>query len=341
MKKPVEHVAKETLFVIASLVCMISIIVITSIANAGLDAKRIFTMETLSNVILNAAITIFATVSSVPSGISSTKLYRHSDGTPGKYLQDFEAYNAIRDKIEPKRYMFNQWHKAQYEKECHDKRINYLLEYGIVQAEQIISLSREQILTLTATQAIEVDGHTVYFKALTTEQIAAALKVVDGKVKVHKLSDFYFLYADGKGKKTFYDQAYRESLDESSSMVSNIIVRIMSGLIITCIFTGLVIDRRIYEGADVTSVVLKMIINMVARIFNAISSTIWGYLIGKEHTYKLCYYLNGRAQFLQAFDSDKNFVYKDIQEIAAEELAAKEVADGTRPESDDSGNVAP
>lgn len=45
--------------------------------------------------------------------------------------------------------MFAQWHHAQFLNEFRSKRVNYLLERGIMQAEDILELSREQILDLT------------------------------------------------------------------------------------------------------------------------------------------------------------------------------------------------
>ena len=81
IQKPVKHIAKETLFVSMSLVCLIIIIIITSIANAGLDASKIWTSQNLSNILINASITLFATIAAVPSGVANTKQRINPDGT--------------------------------------------------------------------------------------------------------------------------------------------------------------------------------------------------------------------------------------------------------------------
>lgn len=320
VQKPVKHIAKETLFISMSLACLVIIIIITSIANAGLDPSKIWTVQNLSNVLINASITLFATIAAVPSGVANTKQRVNPDGTKGRYLQDFNAYNTIRETIEPRRFMFHQWHHVQYLKECRDKKINYLLQYNIMQAEDILELSREQIVALTVSQKYTLeDGRTVYYKALTPYQIEKVLATYDGKVTVHKLPDFYFLYIDGKPKRSFYDQAYYEAKDESLSFIVKLMFKLTVGFVTSCIFTGLYID---FISADAINkaFVLKCIINIFARLFCALSSTLWGFLLGQENVYKQCYYINGKTQFLKSFDSDKEFQYKDVQTIAKEEF---------------------
>lgn len=322
--KPSKFAIKETMYVGLALSCMVVMIVITSIANAGLDPTKIWTKSNLSNILINASITVFGTLAAIPSGSVATKQRINTDGTHGRYLQEFYAYNTIRQKIESKRFMFAQWHHAQFLNEFRSKRVNYLLERGIMQAEDILELSREQILDLTESKKYNVNGEDIYFKALSVNQILACLKVYDGEVTVHKLPDFYFLYIDGKGKRTFYDQAYYESRDENGAMVSKIVYKAFLGFLITCIFTGLVIDFVAIEEVN-AAYVFRTILLIVTRLFNAASSTLWGYMIGQEAVYRKCYYINGKTQFLQSFDTDETFEYKDVRQIAREEyLKAQE-----------------
>lgn len=321
--------AKESLFVILSFCCMLLIIFVTSIANAGLDPSKLWTTENLSNALINISITIFGIVSAVPSGTVATKQRIGPDGVPGRYVQDFISYNEIRTKIEPKRFKFGQWHHAQFLEENKSKKVNYLQERGIQQAEEILDLDREQILNLEKSQMFEVNGMQRYYKALSINQIIACLRVYDGRVIVHKLSDFYFLYIDGKGKRSFYDQAYYQSQDERFTFFSKLIFKIFIGFVITSIFASFVVQ---YHAADEVNaaLVFKIMLTILTRVFNALSSTMWGYLIGQETVYKKCYYINGKTQFLQSFDSDESFKYRDLQEIAAEEYKKnKGVVNGT------------
>lgn len=331
------HVAKETLYVSLALCSMVVMIIITSISNAGLDPAKIWSVSNLSNILINASITLFGTVAAVPSGSMSTKQRVNPDGSNGRYLQEFYAYNEIRRQIEPRRYMFTQWHHAQYLDEQRSKRVNYLLERSIIQASDILELSREQILTLTEPQVYKINGEEVCFKALSVKQVIACLKVYDGKIIVHKLPDFYFLYIDGKNKRTFYDQAYYEAKDENYSLIIKILTKAFLGFLITCIFTGLVIDVIAAEEVTATYVARTSLL-IITRLFNAATSTLWGFLIGQESVYKKCYYINGKTQFLQQFDADRDFEYKDIRQMAREEYAKiqeRKPQDGGRDYSTD------
>lgn len=319
MGKSGKHVAKETTFVFAALACMCVIIIFTSLVNAGFDIEKVFEKENLSNAIINAAITIFGTVAAVPAGMVATKQRRNPDGSPGRYLQEFYEYNRIRQKIEPKRLAFNQWHTLQHRKELHQKKVEFLLSKGILQAEDILNLSMERVQMLTSSQRFTVEGKEMFFKALTDAQIDACLCVLSGKVTVHKLPDFYFLYVDGKSTRSFYDQAYYETRNANMSFAVNLISKIFTGFVITSIFTGLVIIEKT-EGISNAEFIMKAIIMIAARIFNAVTSTLWGWLLGQEMVYTQCYYINGRSQFLELFDNDSTFVSVDLQTQAKQDF---------------------
>ena len=318
MKKiPLKHLTRETLFALAALGFMLVIIILSALANAGFDPEKIDKGRLITNTIMNAIITISAMVAFVPVGVSNTKQRTNKDGSNGRYLQDFYDYNEIRTKIEPRRLVFNQWHQLQYVKETHQKKVTYLLDLGILQAEAILKLDRQQIVELEKPQCYVIDGEKVFFKSLTPLQVKACLRAIDGKINVHKLSDYYFLYPDGKGSKSFYDQAYYESKRERNAMVGKIIYHVALGFLTTCVFTGL--DANWKDLAEDPNAAYNAFITMISRVFNAVSSSFWGTMIGQEHVYMLCYYLTGRTQFLQAFDADKDFVPVSIEEEAKQE----------------------
>lgn len=306
--------AKESLIVAASLACMCVIIVFTSLANARFDITQMFSDENISNAVISAAITIFGTIVSVPAGSAGTKQRYNADGTPGRYLQEFELYATVRDAIEPRRSAFNQWHTQQHLKELHQKRVEYLLSRGIIQAEDILKLSREQVSHLTTCQKYIVDGKEMYFKSLTRLQIFACQRVLAGWVTVHKLPDFYFLYVDGKSSKSFYDQAYYEHRNTTVLMASKLAYKIFIGFVIASVFTGLAIAPK--EDLSNVDFIMHALIIIAARIFTAITSTLWGWLLGQELAYRECYYINGRTQFLKLFESDTTFVEESSQELA-------------------------
>lgn len=323
--------SRETLYVLGAFLCMLVMIVVTSIGQAGLSFESIFAEENTGNILVNASITIFGMVVSIPLGISATKQRVNPDGSLGRYLTEFSAYNKIRKTLDGILWKFSQWHTAQHLKELYDKQLNYLHQFNVLQAEAVLKLSREQIIELHTPQCYHIDGEDVYFKTLTPEQIKHCLEVYDGKVTVNKLPDFYFLYVDGKTTRSYYDQAYYETKDENWYTISSVALKVFVGFVITCIFTGLTFTAN-DPDVGTRAWILKMLLIMFTRIFNAVSSIWFGYMTGKELVYKQCFYINGKTQFLTEFISDTNFVYKDVQELAKDEFVERSL-DGR---SDDS-----
>lgn len=318
---PFKHASKQLGSVIMAVMCLVIVSAVTAFANAGLDPHKLFTVESVTQMCLNAATTIFGVIVAVPLGIVCTKQRTTPNGSPGKYIATYTAYEKIRKTIEPKRLHFSQWHQMQHLNEQRQKCINYLLEHNVEQAESIMLLSREQLLQLTTSQCFTINNTPVYFKALTHEQIRACNDVLSGRIIVHKLPDFYFLYVDGKGKLTFYDQAYTQSRDDAMFLVSRLAYKIFIGFVITSIFTSLVITS-VSDDVSTQAFIIKAIVTVLAHTFNAISSTHWGYQIGQEQVYRQCYYINGKTQFLELFDADTTFVPKDLQEQAKEDYEA-------------------
>lgn len=317
MPRLTKRFQKESLLVFASLACMSIIIIFTSLANAKFDMQKAFSDENMSNAVISAALTVFGTIVAVPAGKSDTKLRRNPDGSPGRYIQEFNEYNTIRDLVEPKRIAFNQWHSAQHLKELTQKRVEYLLSRGILQAEHILKLTVEQARTLTTSQTFKIEGEELYFKALSKDQIKACVKVLEGKITVHKLPDFYFLYVDGKSSKSFYDQAYYERRVGTALLVGKLAYKIFIGFAVVSVFTGLAVMPK--EDLTNAEFVMQAIINITARLFSTISSAFWGWLLGQELAYRECYYINGKTQFLRLFHSDTSFKEVDLQEEAKAE----------------------
>jgi hypothetical protein len=317
-KAPLKHVAKEFGSVVAAIFCLLAISIVTAFANAGLDPTKLLTDENITNLCLNAVTTIFGIVVAIPLGTVYTKQLTTPTGGHGKYLTTYTTYETVRKRVCARRSEFSQWHQQQHLNEQRQKCLNYLLEHNIEQAADIIKLSREQVLSLTETQMFVIDGVETYFKALTHEQIRACIAVLSGKIVVRKLPDFYFLYVDGKGDSTFYDQASHQSRDDTIFLASRLAYKVFIGFVITSIFTSLIISK-LSDDVTTREYIIKALVTIFARTFNAISSAYWGFQIGQEQVYRQCYYINGKTQFLETFESDTNFVPVDVQAVAKQE----------------------
>lgn len=305
MGKNGPKLGKEVALASSSIIVLVLVTILTSFITCGFDVQKMFSGENTFNLIINASITVMGIISSLPLGIVNTKQRVNPDGTHGRYMQEHAAFHTIRQKIEPRRKYFGQWHAAQYLKECKEKQISYLLKHNILQPEYILQLNVNQVNSLTVPKTFKIDGKKVYINALTESQIKACVKVLKGKVQVRKLPDFYFLYVDNVSNLSFYDAAYSERKDEAKTIFIKIISKVALGFTISCILTGFLHDVK--NIVFTPSYVLTAIMLMLIRIFNALTSVFAGISAGQEIVYKQCYYINGKTQFLKSFDSDTSF----------------------------------
>lgn len=323
-RKP--KICKEVVLASSSVVVLVIVTVLTSFITCGFDLKKMFSGENTFNLITNASITVMGIVSSLPLGILTTKQRLNPDGSEGRYLQDFHEFHSIRKLIEPKRKYFGQWHSIQYAKECKTKQFDYLLKHNVIQPEYILLLSVEQVRTLTKPRVFEIDGKTIHLNALTPSQIKACIKVLEGKVQVRKLPDFYFLYVDNVSNLSFYDTAYTERKDEVKTVLVKILSKVALGFVVTCVLTGFAHDLKDVQFTP-TYIVFAILL-MLIRIFNALSSVYAGLSAGQEVVYRQCYYINGKTQFLKSFDTDTSFNPDEI--IVPETHVVKELTEGVK-----------
>lgn len=314
MQNPSKTISKEILFIVLTVLFTIVITVLATVSGAEFDITRISSTEALTNILLNASITLLMLIVAIPYGKVHTMCKKIGNNL-GRYLTSFSSFNEICKKIFPKIYQFEQWHDIKYKKEVNSKQLRYLSEKGIRQVEDVLKLDRKQIEQLTEPRMFEIDGNQIYFCSLTKKQVKACLKVYDGKVTLHRLPDQYFLYIDGKSSNSFYEQAYYEKRMEAFYTFHKVFSKVVVCLTISCILTSLILDTLVFDNATL----MKIFINLFARLLTVVLNLFNGYTIGQELIYKKCYYIDGKTQVLTEFNEDTSFVYKNPQETAKQE----------------------
>jgi hypothetical protein len=325
MTNPSKAISKEILFIVLTVLCTIVITVLATVSGAKFDVTRISSTEALTNILLNTSITLLMLIVAIPYGKVHT-MCKKIGNTLGRYLTSFSNFDDISKKIAPKTYQFEQWHDIKYKKEVASKQYRYLSEKGIRQTDFILKLDRTQIEALTEPRVYKIDGNDVWFCSLTKSQIKACLKVYDGKITLHKLPDQYFLFIDGKSSNSFYEQAYYEKRMEALYTFHKVFSKVAIGLAISCILTSLILDAVVFDNATL----LKIFINLFARLLTIVLNLFNGFTIGQELIYKKCYYIDGKTQTLTEFNEDVNFVYKNPQELAKQEFLERSSLNETK-----------
>lgn len=276
------------------------------------------------NIVL-VAIALLGASSSIPYGIELTKLRTTPDGKPGKYQDSLMKYFSVYNQVVERISSFSVWHQKRYLEELRAKHVKHLLNFGISQAEYILQLDRREVKTLDKPQVFEINGERIFLKSLSKLQIEECLYVLDGRVKLKKIADSYFLNPEGSSTSTFYEQASKEKREATMNIAVMLLFRVMMTVILFSIISYTAVD---FINASDKAQVTRAVVKMLSRISNLTMSVFWGITIGQDHVYHTVNFIDGRTSYLRDFKNDKEFTFSD-QDIAKAEFK-KRVLDENR-----------
>lgn len=305
---------RKAILVSLSLVFIVVIIAVTSFANAGIDPNYWKSDKFITDTIFTVALVLIGTVVGNAEG---DNYFRNN--AKGLFVASYNGFNEKRKKIETIVDKFSHWNRHLYEKEYYEKCLRYLVnDNGIKQAELILQLDRTQIITLeNAPQSFLINGVERYINSLTSEQIKAILRVLDGKIKMTYVHDGYFLNAYSKNKsKTMYEQASMQEQDKHRKFIMLTTYRVIFTVLNGMVLTAFVVDNT---GTEDTS---QAVINLFSRYFTLFSSVAWGFLLANDMIKDECVFLDYKTTTLERFylevEVNHTYVAKTEEEIAYE-----------------------
>jgi len=311
-------VNRKAILVSLSLIFIIVLIALTSLANAGIDPEYWKSQKFLNDMIFTVALVLIGIVIGQAEG---DNFYRNS--SKGLFQSSYNGYNIKRNKIDPYVDKFSSWNKHLYEKEYYEKCLRYLFnDNGIKQAKLILQLDRTEIVQLeNCPQTFKIEGVDRYFNSLTKAQIDAIMNVLDGKIKIRYVHDSYFLNAYAKNNnKTMYEQASIQDKLRRKKFVM-----LMTYRVIFTVLIGMVLTAFVIEQSEETNK-LQSVITLLSRYFTLFSSVSWGFFIANDMIKDECVFLDYKSTTLEQFylevEVNKTFEAKTDEEIAYEKITA-------------------
>lgn len=307
---------RKAILLSISLLFIVVIIAITSLANAGIDPNYWKSEKFLTDTIFTVALVLIGVVIGQAEG---DNFYRNKED--GLFQNSYNNYNTNRKIIDKLVDKFSDWALNLYRKEYYKKCMRYLFnDNGIKQAELLIQLDRTQVVQLSEPKMFIVEGKERYFNSLTEEQIKAVLDVLDGRIKIKYVADSYFLNAYSKNSdKTMYEQASEQEKTKRKKFIILMTYRVILTVLVGMVFTAFVIDNA-EEGKNTAQAVLTLFI----RYFTLFSSVGWGFFIANDMIKDECIFLDYKATTLNQFYLDveinKTFIAKTEEEKAFEKI---------------------
>lgn len=300
-----------------SILLVIVLIVISSVAQAGIDPSYWTTWQFITSVMLTTSLCIFGVIAGYGE---ADNFYRTN--TKGLFVDTYNNFNKAYDKILKHIDKFSDWNIRFYENELRKKIIRFLKDdWGIKQAEQVLMLDRKEVVKLIEPQKFFIKEKEVFFHTLSKEQIEAVLFVMNGKLKLKFVHDSYFLNAfTNNKKKSMYELAGNQEKNKRTKFSILITYRIILSLMMGLILSGLVVDQT--TGASAGTIA----INLITRLFSLFSAITWGFYVAYELVKDDCVFLEYKIQVLEIFYNDVE-VNKTFVPLTDDEKARKEYID--------------
>ena len=310
-------VNRKAILLSVSLIFIVVIIAITSLANAGIDPNYWKSEKFITDTIFTVALVLIGVVIGQAEG---DNYFRNKED--GLFVNSYNGYNSKRKIIDNLVDKFSDWASYLFRKEYYKKCIRYLFnDNGIKQAELLLQLDRTQVVQLTEPKMFVLEGKERYFNSLTDEQIKAVLNVLEGKIKIKYVADSYFLNAYSKNNdKSMYEQAGEQEKQKRKKFIILMAYRVILTVLVGMVFTAFVIDNQ-KEGKNTAQALL----NLFIRYFTLFSSVGWGFFIANDMIKDECIFLDYKATTLNQFYLDvevnKTFKSRTEEEKAFEKIS--------------------
>lgn len=322
-----KSVNKKSLLGGLVLLVILAIIAISSFVPFAIDPKRWQTVDFLTKEIIVIVITIAGIITSMFIGQSQNADNPRSEIARAK-VRFSESIVRIKD-----RSAFKQWvHNVLEPSDKEIKRERLMAKHGIEQKE-VFDLDRSEVRQLIETPQKFGDK---YYRSISKDQADFILEYKEGKYAIDYVNPEYYLTVSSiNNDKTISEKAGKETRTKTALLTTQMISKIVRGLIFAMVFASLVFDTQ--QAADAAGIgmtpeeaaIAAQAARMTAwmtfgsRILALVTASFSGYIIGSKTNDVEADYINMRCSVHDEFLSDTKFVAKTDQQLAKEEFAER------------------
>lgn len=328
MKLPEKYggrtINKKSLLGGAVLLAIVFIIAISSFFPFIIDPTRWQNVDFLTKEIIIIVITIASIVTSMFIGQSQNADNPRSELAKAR-VKFAESVEKIKD-----RSAFKQWVRAVLEPNDKEIKLKRLMAKHGIEQKEVFDLDRSEVRSLIETPQKIGDK---FYKSLSKEQAEFVLEYKEGKYAIDYVDPEYYLTVSKiNNNKTISEKAGKETKTKTMLLTTQMISKIVRGLIIAMVFASLVYDTQQAAeaagiGMDPEAAALAAKAARVAawmtfgsRIGALVTSTFSGYILGSKENDIEADYINMRCAVQSEYLADKTFVAKTEQELAKEEF---------------------
>lgn len=270
----------------------------------------------LPELLISFALCVYCLFFGIPEGKNL-----HQKKIGGRYELARRRFLDEREKNIGKDNEFNQWLDKYYEKRKREYFENILNIHGITNTK-VLDLDLTELDNLHKPYKkiwddTEFSGRKpTYFKSLTDKQIEIIHDIFTGNISVEKIPNDYFKTLNGKMVLSEYIEQSRVAKRNNIMYFSLIIYRIIMVFAFAFVFSSF--GFEIVE-ANSAGEVVERTVNTLSRVWTMLSSFVYGFAVGQIMTIKEAEILEFKYSINREFNTDKDFVALDEDEVAKEE----------------------
>ena len=316
---------KKTWYSMLSIAACLGLIIVISLAQVIFNPDVIYDMQFWINFIILAAISIFSMITGQGIGDDSGR-----NNPQGQFRKSLGRFGAIFDKIEIKKLFayFADWLENYRERKLRKKIESVLKDEGVYQME-VLDLDQSELQCLlkpykkdwknTIHEGKYKDDIT-YFLSYSESQINVIRYCMQGKVKVSRLPESFFLSALNQSTLDMWESAAHSKKKKNSYIQASYAYRLIGMLAISILFSGMQSSQSgAGSGSDVAVV-------LFTRIFTLVVSVVWGIFIGYELVKIDITYIDFKSDILTQYYNECDngmYVHETLEERAKKAYEAQ------------------
>ena len=291
---------------LTSLLILMVVIFLFSFVPYTISSSRLREPSFITDLLMVCVITIFAMIGTLFVGQAS-----NAQNPKSKIAKATVAFIAARaETIKRGQAAFKQWVVNVFQVKDRETIKARLIDEAGISDPSVYKLTVQEIKSLTVPQKFNGE----FYDCLTKKQIKLLIRLKEQGLNIKFVSPEYYLSVQGiKDKRTVSERSMEEGSQKGRLVFASLVSKLFLTISFSIIFALFVKDVASGEYTEV-----EIATKLFSRLFAFFTSVFMGYLVGSQINDIDAEYIEMRTGVHTDFIEDKDFVVKDVKEIAKE-----------------------
>lgn len=291
---------------LTALLILMVVIFLFSFVPYTISSSRLREPSFITDLLMVCVITIFAMIGTLFVGQAS-----NAQNPKSKIAKATVAFIETRaETIKRGQAAFKQWIVTVFQPKDRETIKKRLIDEAGITDPSVYKLTVKEIKSLTVPQKFNGE----FYDQLTKKQIKFLVNLKEKGLDLKFVAPEYYLSVQGiKDKRTVSERSMEEGIQKGRLVFASLVSKLFLTISFSIIFALFVKDMASGEYTPV-----EIATKLFSRLFAFFTSVFMGYLVGAQINDIDAEYIEMRTGVHTDFLEDKDFVAKDVKEIAKE-----------------------